>query len=101
MSEAGIPMLGNEKKYSHQKVHCGSMRVSTKDMAMTITYWIHTSMNKSKKSATNNTQWSYVMRNIIATDQHKVDLYESKSTCMMTILESIKCSSNPYHVLVT
>ena len=43
----------------------------------------------------NHTQWSYLMKNLIATDQYKVDLCDSKSTGMMTILESIKYSNDP------
>ena len=86
-------------EHNLQNVHCGSMRVSTKDMASTNTLWIHTSMSKGKNATMNNAQWSYIMRKRIATNQYKVDLCDSKSTSMMTILESIKYSTNPYRIL--
>ena len=70
------------------------MWVSTKVMAMTNTLWIHTSMTKGQNAATNYTHWGYIMRKNIATNQYKVDLCDSKSTNMMTILESIKYSIN-------
>lgn len=70
------------------------MRVSTKDRATTNTQWIHTTMTNRTKCSQNNTHWSYVMRDNIATDQYKVDLCDSKSTNVMTILESIKYSIN-------
>ena len=99
MFDAGIPMLGNENKEQPPKVHCGYMQVSTKDMAMTNTLWIHTSITKGQNAATNNTQWTYIIRKNIAIEQYKVDLCDSKSTSMMTILESKKYSTNPHQKL--
>ena len=59
-------MLGDDNNAQPPKVHCGSMQVSTKDMATT------------------NTQWSYAMRENIATDQYKVDLCDSENISMMS-----------------
>jgi hypothetical protein len=43
-------MFDYDNKAQLPKVHCGAMQVLTKDMAMTNTQWIHTTMtNKTKR----------------------------------------------------
>jgi hypothetical protein len=37
----------NDSKHGHRPIHCGSMKVLTKDMATKHTMWIHTSMTRS------------------------------------------------------
>ena len=92
-------MLGNDNKAQLPKVHCRCMPVSTKDMATTNTQLIHISMtNRTKRS---HEQYTVELRHEknITTNQYKVDLCDSKSTSMMTILESIKYSINLHHNL--
>jgi hypothetical protein len=39
-----------DSKHGHRPIHCGSMKVLTKDMATKDTMWIHISMTQSGRS---------------------------------------------------
>jgi hypothetical protein len=99
MVEVGIPMLSNENKAHLPKS----------------TLWIHVSIDlgyghdqyivdpylhdlKKKRSHKQYTM-ELCHGNIIATNHYKADLCDSKSTNMMTILESIQYSNYPYRNL--